>query len=262
MASKLGLCVVNYRTPDDLRKFMDSFAAQASYATSELVVIDVDPTEELEYYAREFLTQYDFPYIYYPTDTNVGYSGACNFASTLMDSDVYAFFNADTKLYPGTLDTCFEGLQSNEDWGVLGPLQVNSVGKATHAGIFGTNSKPRHRGWMSKNTESYRDVKEAVTVSGSAYFIKKPCWDDVHLMTAQLYPGVDGAFLPTPHYYEETWVSYAARHVGWKVIYYGKAIMEHEWHQASAVGTVEKLHLDTSRKMFREACDYFNIERD
>jgi GT2 family glycosyltransferase len=72
-----------------------------------------------------------------------------------------------------------------------------------------------------------------------------------------------GRFLPTPHYYEETWVSYAARHKGWKVMYFGEAVMEHEWHQASKVGgEAERTHMPVSRQMFRDACDHFGIERD
>ena len=262
VGTEFGAVVVNYRTPADLNSFMDSWHHANFGMDSELVVMDVDPTEESEYEAREFLSKYDFPFIYYKLDTNVGYSGACNFGSTLIDPNIYGFFNADTKLYRGTVDTCFNALCRNEDWGILGPLQVDSQGRATHAGIFGTNRKPQHRGWKSGNLEGFRDVREAVTVSGSAYFVKRATWFDVWELTKELYPDSEGAFLPTPHYYEETWVSYAARHKDWKVMYFGEAVMEHEWHQASKVGEVEKLYMPTSRQMFRDACDHFGIERD
>lgn len=261
-----GLCVVvvNYRTPHDLKNFIDSYVFQQSTVDSELIVVDVDPTEESYEQSREVLTKYNFPFQYWPIMHNCGYSGACNFASTLTDKEVVAFFNADTKLFDDTLDLCYCALVNHDDWAVVAPLQVDSGGRVTHAGIFGTNDKPKHRGWRSKHPDEYRDVLEAVTVSGSAYFVDKRIWDKLAVDNEwqSLYPGIEGCFLPTPHYYEETWYSYFARHRGYKVIYFGEAMMIHEWHKASPVGSVERSVMKTSQQMFRDACDKLGIDRD
>lgn len=263
--SGISVAVVNYRTPHDLQTFMDSYAFQDSEVDSDLIVIDVDPTEESYEQSRDVLTRYDFEFQYWPVMHNCGYSGACNFASSVSDKETMAFLNADTKLFNDTLDACHHGLKTNPDWAALGPLQTDSSGRVTHAGIFGTNEKPKHRGWRSKHPDQYRDIRDdAVSVSGSAYFINKGIWDKllVNKEWQHLYPGIEGCFLPTPHYYEETWYSYYARHNGYKVAYYGEAMMTHEWHKASAVGSVEREVMQTSRKMFRDACDSMGITHD
>lgn len=264
----LSCAVVNYHTPDDLHKFVQSWLCQAM-RTTELIVIDVEPTEAESTAVAEWLAPLmgDNLIQYWPMDYNCGYSGACNFAATVMEGDVYAFFNADTVLHDDTLRSCYDGIKSNEEWGVLGPLQYDSAGRITAAGIFGTNTTARHRDWRKRVTVNHRDVRDdAITVSGSAIFVKRDCWYDCALDSKffALYPEAQGgAFLPTPHYYEETWLCYFARHKGWKAIYWGEAEMIHEWHKASPVGSkTEKEYKPKSQKMFRDACQYFGIECD
>lgn len=261
----ISVAVVNYRTPHDLKNFVDSYVFQESEVDSDLIVIDVDPTEESYDESKEILSKYDFQFQYWPIMHNCGYSGACNFASSMSNREVMGFFNADTKLFDDTLDLCHSALKNNSGWAALGPLQTDSSGRVTHAGIFGTNSKPSLRGWRSKHPDQFRDVRDdAVSVSGSAYFVNKSIWDSllVNKEWQHLYPGIEGVFLPTPHYYEETWYSYFARHNGYKVAYYGEAMMIHEWHKASPVGSVERSVMSESRSMFRAACDAIGIDHD
>lgn len=263
--SGIDVVVTNYRTPDDLKGFVDSYLFQESKVDSELIIVDVDPTEQGYEDVCNMLSKYDFEFQYWPVMHNCGYSGACNFASNTSNKEVIAFFNADTKLYSDTLDVCYEYLLAHQDVAICGPLQVNSRGLVKHAGIFGTNKHPKIRGWNSQNPERFRDVcDDAVSVSGSAYFIKRDVWDELanDPEYLDLYPNVDGAFLPTPHYYEETWCSYFARHKGWKVAYVGSAMMVHEWHQSSPVGSVESSLMPKSRAMFRQACSHIGIECD
>lgn len=261
----VSVVVVNYRTPRDLKRFVDSYMWQSSDVSSELIIVDVDPTTDMQYEAREFLSKYDFEFQYWPFDYNCGYGKACNFASTVASGLTYAFFNADTELHDKTLDECHHALWSHDDWAILGPQQVNRQGRVTHAGIFGTNTSCKPRGWKSRHPDQFVDVRDdAISVSGSAYFIKAHVWEELanHPRFVELYPEEEGAFLPTPHYYEETWVSYFARHLGYRVVYLGTSQMSHEWHQASQVGSVERSCMATSRRMFREACDHFGIDHD
>ncbi len=77
-----------------------------------------------------------------------------------------------------------------------------------------------------------------------------------------MYPDATGAFLPTPHYYEETWCSYFARHLGYNVVYDGSVSIGHSWHKSSAVGGEADSKFKESQSIFRKACDYMGIERD
>lgn len=261
-AEGLDVVVVNYRTPELLHKFCDSYAFQESEVETELLVVDVDPDDKTDDAVRSFLPAYDFLVQYWPISFNCGYAGACNFASASAIHDTIAFFNADTELHATTLQDCYDLLHSNDSYGVVGPMQVNSEGRITHAGIFGSNTNPSLRGWMSRNISRYTDVRDdAVSVSGSAYFIKRSVWDKIENLLKQIYPDVEGAMLPTQHYYEETFVSYMARHLGYKVVYAGNTMMSHEWNQSGKYMPIAKWAKE-SRETFRNSLDYFGVAHD
>lgn len=189
--------------------------------------------------------------------------GACNFASNTSNNKYIAFFNSDTELFDDTLAVCFEYMEQNPDVAACGPQQVDSKGRITHAGVFGTNDKPKIRGWRSRR--KFNDVRDdCVTVFGSAYFVNRRIWDELQFdeQFQAMFPNIEGAFLPTKHYYEETWFSYFARHRGYKIAYVGTTMMLHEWHQSSEMGSMEGKVMRESRKLFRKACDYVGIDHD
>ena len=259
--------VVNYKTYGDLKTFTNSWAEYVETEDRWLAVADV----EAHATTVQQIKEYEFDY-WKTFGDNIGYARAANFvirnARECMDSDpaVIAIFNADTRFIDrGCVDSCIDLLMSNDDVAVVGPMQRDSAGKITHAGIVGTNSKPIHRGWMSNYPDQYRDITDAVSVSGSAYFIKTSVWDE---MTAcplyiQAAPSALGAFLPTQHYYEETFCSYHVREHGYRVLYNGEAEMIHEWHKASEVnGEVDVKIMPESKKLFEHACNLHRIEHD
>lgn len=261
----ISVVVVNYNTPRLLSDFLDSYTFSGHKVDTELIIMDVDPTEFTQDAVAVILGELNIEYQYWHIPYNAGYSGACNMASESATKEVLAFFNSDTRLFDDTLDVCYEYLQSNPDVAICGPMQIDSNGLVTHAGIFGTNSNPQMRGWRSRKPSDFNDVRDdAVSVSGSAYFVVHEVWDEManHPDFKALYPSCDGAMLPTPHYYEETWCSYFARHLGYKVGYVGNTMMIHEWHKSSPVGSVEGQVMRTSREMFRSACDALGIEHD
>jgi hypothetical protein len=142
--------------------------------------------------------------------------------------------------------------------------------RITHAGIVGTNTHPSHRGWREYDPldNLFKDRVNCITVSGSAYFIRRYVWDALTNNTKyrEMYPDAIGAFLPTPHYYEETWCSYFARHLGYNVVYDGTVTIGHSWHASSPKPGEGYSHADAqfavSREIFRSACDFIGIERD
>jgi GT2 family glycosyltransferase len=234
--------------------------------------VNVEPLESDAEAADTALEKIVVPTGYALCPNNIGYAKACNSAASAVERyhiprKTIAFFNADTRLKPGVLDQCHWLLHQNPDWGVIGPKQVNDEGLITHAGIFGTNTKPELRGWKKKDVGQFNEIRDdAVSVSGSAYFVKRTCWDEMTEcpIYKEIAPDALGAFLPTRHYYEESFASYHARAHGWKVVYCGVgADMIHRWHKASPVGGVaEKVYMPESRKMFREACDKHGIDHD
>jgi len=267
MRSGIDVIVVNYRTPGDLQQFIESYDAHSGRKDSTLWVVNVDPREadlEVGEWAERTALNPTFHIVH---DTNIGYGRAVNHAASLGEAQVIAAFNADTRLTEGCLDLCFERLMAEPTWGILGPRQVDNEGRITHAGIFGTHKVPKHRAWHKSNSAAYDDVLEAITVSGSAYFIKRRVWDE--LTECPIYkevaPDAEGAFLPTPLFYEETWCSYHAFAHGHKVMYFGEAEMVHRWHESiksnNKSAWANEVFKD-SRSLFRKACDAHGLEHD
>jgi GT2 family glycosyltransferase len=254
---KLSLVVVNYRTPQDLQGFLQSYDKHPPRVEHELTIVNVEPASIDVHVALSHGSRYvEFP-------TNVGYARACNSVARHARGDVVAFFNADVRITPGALDRCYQALMETPGWGVLGPRQVDDRGRLTHAGILGSNKAPLHRGWYERDQGQYQDVREAVTISGSAYFVKCSVWRE--LTICPLYRdfcSADGAFLPTQHYYEETYASYHARAHGWQVMYFGEVTLVHLWHRASPLAGHADAQMPVSRELFRRACDAHGIDHD
>lgn len=267
----VDVVVVNYQTPTDLRDFLRSFVKVQFEVPCTLYVVNVEPQKADAEVVEHELDGVKVPVGYALCPSNVGYARACNTAAVAIKDynrprKTLAFFNADTRLEDGVLDHCHWNLHQNNTWGVIGPKQVNDDGLITHAGIFGTNDKPQLRGWKKKDKGQFDEIRDdAVSVAGSAYFIKRHVWDELTFCPKyrKAAPEAQGAFLPTRHYYEESWCSYHAREHGWKVAYDGQVSMIHKWHRASPVGGVaEKKYFPESRKLFRDACDQHGIKHD
>jgi GT2 family glycosyltransferase len=255
----LDIVVVNYHTPEDLKLFLDSVDRFPPACPSTLTVIDVAAEAEV--------TTFDWAGgvgTVHGIIGNIGYARACNYGATRGSGDVIALFNADIEVTAGALDACHDALQAEASWGILGPRQIDNRRRLRHAGIFGTHAKPVHRGWQELDRGQYTDVRDAVTVSGSAYFVKRQVWNELTNCPQyrDIAPSALGAFLPTQHYYEETWCSYHAWAHDYRVIYFGPVTIFHQWHRASPVGGWAERQMPNSRDYFRSACDLHGIPRD
>lgn len=256
----IDLVVVNYHTPHDLAAFLASLDRFPPTTCATLTVVDVETTDTepatIEWAAGTARR--------IAVSDNIGYARACNLGAQDGTGDIIGLFNADIEATAHAIDFCTAALVASDDWGALGPCQVDTRNRIRHAGIFGSNAAPVHRGWNEIHRNQYVDIREAVTISGSAYFIKRRVWDE--LTACPLYrdiaPDATGAFLPTSHYYEETYCSYHAREHGHRVMYYGPVTMVHKWHQASPVGGWAELQMPISREYFRKACAHHMMACD
>lgn len=262
----IDLCVVTHNSLDDLKRFLISLHSDWEPFVWQLYIADNGSTDGTVEWLKENSQEYDIAGLMF--NENVGYSAACNALSVIGESEHLALCNADIWLQTADAKAMMRSFaETGAD--ILGPKQRDEKGLIRHGGIFGTNTAPKFRGWAQPDPDDklYRDRLDAVTVSGSAYFVKRDVWnsltDDIEYR--KLVPDAVGAFLPTPMYYEETWCSYFARHRGYKVMYDGSVSIGHTWH--STLSKPENKHYDNevvhkSRAMFRTACDYMKIERD
>lgn len=261
----LDLVVCNYRTPDDLYGFLSAFHDVEREVDASLIVANVAPTPEDESVTDRWADRIDSMYGQTNHRENIGYARACNDAAAAGNRMVIGLFNADTRLRPGVLRDAYDYFLDHPDVGIIGPKQVDDDGCITSAGVFGTNSSPHLRGWKRRDSGQFDDVRhDAVSVSGSAYFVRRSVWDELTECVAYRVAAPDavGALLPTQHYYEETFCSYHARDHGWECVYLGTTSMVHRWHKASPLGGAADRLMAESRNYFRYACDLHNIERD
>jgi GT2 family glycosyltransferase len=266
----IDLCVVNYNTKDLLKRFLDSLHSDVNEQNKiwNLYISDNGSSDGSWSWIEENRGNYHITAGW--NNDNIGYSAACNGMASYCSGDIICLLNADVWLTTNDLVAVQKIFDENQDIHILGPKQRDENGFITHAGIIGTNTAPAHRGWRQHDPDDklFRDRLPCVTVSGSAYFIRRSVWNALtHDVEYQkMYPGVLGAFLPTPHYYEETWCSYFARHRGYNVVYDGSVSIGHSWHASSPKPGEGYSHADSqfkvSQSIFRKACDQIGIERD
>lgn len=267
----LDAIIINYRTPQltgrCVRSWLDYADAHLDAGIRvRLTVVDVDPDPAQPTIAHAQLAGHDVQVLVLPW--NAGYSGACNRAAQLTDAPMLAFLNADTRLTNADcIPTMMQFFADHpDDAHIAGPLQVDDRGLVRHGGIFGSQEAPQHRDFGEPVTDLHRTNQRAVTVSGSAYFVRRSTWNklrDCPLFQEQIDPGCPGAMLRTPHYFEETWVSYhgsAHRQHSW---YVGEAEMEHLYDSSPHDDVADTGRLfATSKPIFTRACDVHHIRHD
>ena len=257
------LVVVNYRTPQDATKWVDSVMATCDPIEVNVFVIDVDPIDRCDFLVRR-MEAGGFRCWYTPVAYNCGYGRAVNLGASHGMGEMIGVFNADTQLTDGVVRACRDDLIANPEWGVVGPRQVDRQGKLTHAGIMGTQKKPKIRGWHQLDRGQYGFPEECVYVAGSAMFLRREVWKEMaecHLYR-DAHSTAFGPMLETPHYYEDAWLCSHLREHGYGVIYKGDVTMRHEWHKASKKGGHADRQMRKSREIFRDTCRAHGIEHE
>lgn len=263
----IDLCVVTYNNLDKLQRLVKTLLSDYEPDVFTLRVQDNGDGS-----AFNWLLSYEDEPLYdclreiYHNPRNPGYAEACNRLASAGSSEFLALLNDDVWLTTADVKAIERSFNESEA-DILGPKQRDEDGRIRHGGIFGTNTAPKFRGWARPDPDDvlYRGREGAVTVSGSAYFVRRSVWDALtdDPEYRKLVPDAKGAFLPTTFYYEETWCSYFARHRGYKLLYDGTVSIGHTWHGSHDKNDyLDRVTVKESRAMFRTACDFMGIPRD
>lgn len=276
----LDLCIVSYNVKDKMDRLLRSIS-KPELERVNIHIVDNNSSDGSYDFLRSVQDEYGFSLRRNP---NIGYSAACNYMASLTDSALIGLLNSDIWFVDGAIDKIIESFDLHPEAAVIGPKQRDERGNITHAGIVGTNRAPKHRGWHEPDLADteFRDFIECVTISGSAYFVRRSAWEDLaknktylalYNKFAELTASIlrtdpkywtdnPGAFLSTPFYYEETAASYLLRALGYKICYDGSISIGHSWHSSHDRGSEMDKMFRLSQSMFREVCDVFNVERD
>lgn len=174
-------------------------------------------------------------------DRNLGYARAVNQGMCEGAAPYAAILNSDVEFLPSEpISRIVEYFRNHPEVGVVGPRTVDEKNRITHGGIWpGVDGRNTHRGWLQFDRPEFWSIQSAPTVSGATYFVRRQMWQQLTECSVyqRIAPGAEGAFLPTKHYFEETFCSYHARHHGWTCVYFGSVRMVHKWHRSSPVGS-------------------------
>ena len=262
----IDLLVINYNTKEYMRRLLEILNSDYEPGVWTLYVADNGSEDGSFDWLAENQELYNIELVV--GNTNIGYSAAVNDLARRSKGDILSAINSDTWFTTADMKYIQSTFDDYPDQAVFGPKQINEQGLITHGGIVGVNTSLSHRGWRQydPNDELFKFRDEVPTVSGSLYFIRRSVWDEMEACSIykEICGGdVPGPFLPTPHYYEETWFSYHCRDHGHKVYYDGTHTMGHTW-AASTGGPSPILteYMLKSKGIFIKACQTHGIEHD
>lgn len=254
--SRLGvdLLVVDHKTPRQLADLLESIHADGIDINVWIGLVDSPESRDV---ARDYAATAPHPTHVVEWVDNVGYNRALNRLGTLGHHPVIGCLNADLILNHVALHDLVTKTATTPQWGVVGPRQTNREGRLVAAGIFGEQTKPRHRGW--KALDGYRDDRDdCVYVAGSALFLRRDVWTELTNCRAyQTFCHEPGPWLDTQHFYGDSWLSLHAQAHGYRAVYLGSVTIT---HLLGAKASRERDHADRDR--FRAACDTHEIPHE
>ena len=264
----IDLCITHHKTEGLIEKLLDELHQDIFTLdkTCKLYLYDSDSGDKFKQWIKRNITKYIIEKIYFKK--NNGYAYACNYMASKGNSEIIGFLHGDVIISSKDLERINNIFSENPGIHILGPKVITDDNKIDSAGVFGSNFNPKFRGLneLDKNKNLYTDRSKCINVSGCAYFIRRNVWNVLtnHPKYKRIYPNAFGAFLETPHFFEEVWCSYFARFLGYNVIYDGSITVKHTVRASSAVppdhkNSVENNAYDISKKIFLYTCDKVNI---
>lgn len=266
---KLDITVIAYRSPADVARFVDSISTQRSRDGWELdvLVVDVDPADHATVDALDRVgpgTQIGWGYA--KTQSNIGYNAAAN-GYGHRGGDVQIVCNADVA-FTAESPACIEALAVAAlvpEWGTVGPRQVNQQRKVTAGGIFGPTDRPKLREFKRHNSHAVWDVRsDATYVAGSIVALRSDVWAELTAcpvyQDAANHPA--GPWLPTKHWWGDSWLGYHALHHGYCNAYLGDVWAFHDVHGAPGSLTWGQRNKAPDAALFAAACEAHGISHD
>lgn len=265
----VDLLVVNYNTKDKLKRLLDTL--HEDYLSSniewKLYVADNGSEDGSYQWLKENRDNYNIETVF--KNPNVGYSAAVNAMANVSESDILAAVNADTWFSSVHVEAANRSFKDHPNQAIMGPKQLDEKGIIRHGGIFWNGDKsedPVHRGWNQAdfNDVAFHKREQCWTVSGSLYYVRRSVWDEMtnHPVYRELHPRALGAALETFMYFEETFTSVFAQHLGYEVWYDGTIpTAGHSWHASNNPGD-NVHHFHNSKVVYVETCDKLGINHE
>lgn len=265
---QMDLLLVNYNTKNLVQRFIDHINRDWEPGVWNLHIIDNGSSDGSKEILLDLFKDKDNHIASYTSGNNIGYSKAINFLAGQTNNEYLCAVNADTWFSTEHVKAVMQTFSRTPRAGVIGVKQMDENAKIRHGGIFyDGKTHPVHRGWDEPDPydAKYKDLVQCWTVSGSIYYMRRLTWDELAQNSdfSKFDSDSKGAFLPTPHFFEETFFSVHAQKRGWEVWYDGTApTAGHTWHASSEIGEASRKFFETSRDMYIDACLTHNIPNE
>ncbi len=175
---KLSIIIPHHNGEELLFNCLESILNQISIQDFEIIVVDNGSIDDSANKAKE-----KFPSInLLKSETNLGYSGGCNFGAKNAKGEYTIFLNNDTLHTKNWIEELIGFLDKNPQAGAAQPKILNATNKDTFdyaGGAGGYIDKycfPFVRGRifnsLEKDSNQYDDVKKIFWASGAAFIIR------------------------------------------------------------------------------------------
>jgi len=265
---KIDLLVVNYNTKNKLERLLNTLVDSINGEPNWHLYVADNGSEDGSYdMLKANADRWRIESLY--KNPNVGYSAAINPMAAASHSDILCAVNADTWFDNAHINAAVKSFQDHPNQAIMGPKQMDEGHVIRHGGIFWDGDPlvhPIHRGWNTRDDydELFHEREKCWTVSGSLYYVRRSVWDEMtnHPEYRALHPRAQGAFLPVFMYFEETFTSVFAQHLGYEVWYDGSIpTAGHSWHASNKPGT-NVPHFHMSKVVYKETCDRMGIPHE
>jgi GT2 family glycosyltransferase/glycosyltransferase involved in cell wall biosynthesis len=183
---------------------------------------------------------------YFRNERNLGFNRNCNRGADLARGRYIVFLNNDTKVLPGWLEALRDTFKENEKVGISGSKLIYDDGRLQEAGgIIWEDASGWNWGRLQDPEHPrYNFVRDVDYISGASLMIPRELFIELGKFDDRL----------ENSYYEDTWLAFAAREAGYRVLYQPKSVVIH--YEGVTSGTDEaagaKRYQGVNRHIFFE----------
>jgi GT2 family glycosyltransferase/glycosyltransferase involved in cell wall biosynthesis len=156
---------------------------------------------------------------YFRNERNLGFNRNCNRGADLARGRYIVFLNNDTKVLPGWLEALRDTFEENEKVGISGSKLIYDDGRLQEAGgIIWEDASGWNWGRLQDPEHPrYNFVRDVDYISGASLMIPRELFIELGKFDDRL----------ENSYYEDTWLAFAAREAGYRVLYQPKSVVIH-----------------------------------
>lgn len=201
---------------------LSSIAAAGSAVPYEVIVVDDDSPDDTAAMLRRVKNVRVLR-----NQENLGFTRSCNVGLAVASSDYLILLNNDTEVTPGWIESLVATADNDPTVAVVGAKLVYPDGTLQEAGgiIWNDGSGMNYGRGDDAERPEYNYLREVDYCSGACILVRRNLLDRLG--------GLDERY--SPAYYEDTDLAFAARSLGYKVIYQPKATIIH--HEGGSHGT-------------------------